>query len=108
MEVKIQIGNTAYTFTDSLSNLASKGDTKQKNGEMFRSSPRKPVQTCDHSKPILRRYSKKENKKTITHFFKKPFATGEGENQIDKYSRFFFPFSYGVFLLVYFAYFFYP
>lgn len=108
MEVKIQIGNTAYTFSDSLSNLAPDKNIKTKNGEMYRSSPRKPVKTCDHTKPMLRRYSKKNGKKTsITHFFKKPFNTGEGENKIDKYSRFFFPFSYCVFLSVYFAYFFY-
>lgn len=108
MEVKIQIGNTAYTFSDSLSNIATEGNIKTKNGEMYRSSPRKPVKTCNHSKPILRRCLKKDGKKTsIKHFFKKPFSPGEGENKIDKYSRFFFPFTYGVFLLVYFAFFFY-
>ncbi|XP_020903217.1 gamma-aminobutyric acid receptor subunit beta-like [Exaiptasia diaphana] len=109
MEVKIQIGSTAYTFKDSLSNLTSAGKENEKspkNGEMYKTSPRKPVKTCDHSKPILPRCVEPDNTHPIIRFLKKPFTTEEGENKIDNFARFFFPFSYGMFLLVYFSYFF--
>lgn len=110
MEVKIQIGNTAYTFKDSLSNLTAVGKEKDKkpakNGEMYKTSPRKPVKTCDH-KPILARPEEVEdNVHPLIKLLKKPFVAEEGENKIDKCARFFFPCGYGLFLLIYFSYFF--
>jgi len=111
MEVKIQIGNTAYTFKDSLTNLTSAGKEKEnkpaKNGEMFKMSPKKPVKTCDHTKPILARpIEDEDNSHPIIKLLKKPFVAEEGENKIDKCARFFFPGGYGLFLLIYFSYFF--
>ncbi|XP_048578840.1 gamma-aminobutyric acid receptor alpha-like isoform X2 [Nematostella vectensis] len=106
MQVRIQIGKTAYSFTDSISTLSSTGTNKPVNGDIIRTTPKKPIRTCNHSRPMLRKVTKSGRKDAVVAFFKRHFRGQEWENWIDKCSRLLFPFFYGVFLLVYFVYFF--
>ena len=101
MEIRICMGGKSYVFTDSIDNVigSSKG---RKNGTILKyNSTKRPIKTCNHKKPIFRR--KKENEGTLMEKIKKTFGCTLDGNQIDRYSRFIFPFCYSLFLTIYFV-----
>lgn len=101
MEIRISMGGKSYVFTDTLNNAfnISKGN---KNGKLYKHSGLKnTVRTCNHSRPVLRRRQSSDKKSLLEKIKTTLGYTVEG-NQIDRYSRFLFPFSYSLFLAIYF------
>lgn len=102
MEVRITVGGKSYTFSDSVTNLCP-SSTSLRNGEVHRDmGTKKPVKVCNHKKPVLRR-NPVAKKHSVMNAIKRKFRPGFGGTQIDKYSRFLFPFLYTMFLAIYFV-----
>ena len=102
MEIRICMGGKSYIFTDSIDNVigASKGN---KNGKIFKNNgPKRPIKTCNHSKPIFRK-KKDSERRSLMAKIKNPFGYTMDGNQIDRYSRYIFPFCYSLFLTIYFV-----
>ena len=64
--------------------------------------PKRPIKTCNHSKPILRKNKDSDRKSIMEKIKRSLHYTVEG-NKIDRYSRFLFPFCYSLFLTIYFV-----
>ena len=102
MEIRISMGGKSYVFTDTLDN-AFNISMGNKNGKLYKHSGRKNTfRTCNHSKPVLRR-GQKSNKKSLLEKIKTTLGYTVEGNQIDRYSRFLFPFCYSLFLAIYFV-----
>ena len=105
MEIRICMGAKSYIFTDSLDNVLGTSKVGNKNGKIYKhNGPKRPIKTCNHSKPILRKKHEKDgDRKTFMEKIKKRFHYTVDGNKIDRYSRFLFPFCYSLFLTIYFV-----
>ena len=102
MEIRICMGGKSYIFTDSIDNALGtlKGN---KNGKIYKhSGPKRPIKTCNHTKPIFRK-NKYGDRKSLMEKIKTTLGYNVDGNKIDRYSRFLFPFCYSLFLTIYFV-----
>lgn len=96
------MGGKSYIFTDTLDNAFSSANGN-KNGKLYKHSGlRNAVRTCNHSRPVFRKRKSSEKKSLLKKIKTTLGYTVEG-NQIDRYSRFLFPFCYALFLTIYFV-----
>lgn len=105
MEIRICMGGKSYIFTDSLDNVLGTSKAGNKNGKIYKhNGPKRPIKTCNHSKPILRKKHEKDgDRKSFMEKIKKRLHYTVDGNKIDRYSRFLFPFCYSLFLTIYFV-----
>lgn len=102
MEIRISMGGKSYIFTDTLDNAFSSSRGNKK-GKLYKHSRLKNiVRTCNHSRPVYRK-RKDSEKKSLLEKIKRTLGYTVDGNQIDRYSRFLFPFCYSLFLLIYFV-----
>ena len=102
MEIRICMGGKSYIFTDSIDNVLGTSKSN-KNGKIYKHNGlKRPVKTCNHTKPIFRK-KKEGEKKSIMEKIKTTLGYTVDGNQIDRYSRFMFPFCYSLFLTIYFV-----
>lgn len=96
------MGGKSYVFTDTIDNAFSHSRQNQ-NGKLYKHSGLKNVvRTCNHTRPVFRNRNKSEGK-SLMQKIKTKFSYSVEGNQIDRYSRFLFPFGYSFFLIIYFV-----
>ena len=106
MEIRISMGGKSYIFTDTLDN-AFNTSKEDKRGELYKfNEMKKTFRTCNHTRPVFRKRTSTEKKSLLEKIKKTIGYTIEG-NQIDRNSRFLFPFCYLLFLIIYFVSFIY-
>ena len=102
MEIRISMGGKSYVFIDTLDN-AFNSSKRNKKGKLYKvNGLKKAVRTCNHTRPVFRTNTSNE-KKSLLEKIKKTLGYTVQGNQIDRYSRFLFPFCYSLFLTIYFA-----
>lgn len=106
MEIRISMGGKSYIFTDTLYN-AFNTSKEDKRGQLYKfNEMKKTFRTCNHTRPVFRKRTSTEKKSLLEKIKKTIGYTIEG-NQIDRNSRFLFPFCYLLFLIIYFVSFIY-
>ncbi|XP_068711339.1 gamma-aminobutyric acid receptor subunit beta-like [Montipora foliosa] len=102
MEIRISMGGKSYLFTDTLDSAFS-GSKECKNGTFYKhNGVKKYIRTCNHSKPVYRKKQNSEKRSLLKKLKTSLCRTVEG-NQIDRCARLLFPFSYSLFLAIYFV-----
>ena len=106
MEIRISMGGKSYIFTDTLDN-AFNTSKEDKRGQLYKfNEMKKTFRTCNHTRPVFRKRTSTEKKSLLEKIKETIGYTIEG-NQIDRNSRFLFPFCYLLFLIIYFVSFIY-
>ena len=106
MEIRISMGGKSYILTDTLDN-AFNTSKENKRSQLYKfNETKKTFRTCNHTRPVLRKRTSTEKKSLLEKIKKTIGYTIEG-NQIDRNSRFLFPFCYLLFLIIYFVTFIY-